>query len=96
MASPPQPLLFLVGQPVCFRRMSPQEDLVATLSGIDVLLRQRQELIDRLVGRHKELSRRHEIGALVDFSKQIDAIMKCVLLHRITTHIFKYNLYFHV
>lgn len=67
---PPAPMTVL------FRRMSPQEDLVATLQGIDVLVRQRQELINRLVGRHGQLSRRNEIGELLKFSKDIDDIMK--------------------
>ena len=61
---------------VFYRRMTPSEDLVATLLGIDVLVRQRQELIDRLVGHHQKLARRNEIGALTEFSKEIDRIMK--------------------
>jgi len=64
------------GAPLFYRRMTPQEDLLATLNGIDLLVKQRQELITRLVDHHQNLSRRREIGALVDFSKEIDRIMK--------------------
>ncbi len=53
-----------------------QEDLVATLMGIDSLVRQRQKLIEGLVGKHSQLTRSNEIGKLVQFSKDIDAIMK--------------------
>ena len=62
--------------PVTFRRMTPQEDMLATLLGIDVLVRQRAQLVQQLVGHHGRLARKNEIGALVQFSREIDRIMK--------------------
>ena len=49
---------------------------MATLLGIDVLVKQRQELINQLATHHHGLVRKNEIGKLVDFSKEIDRIMK--------------------
>ena len=59
-----------------FRRMTPQEDLMATLCGIDVLVKEREALIGQLVGHHQRLSRKKEIGRLEDFSAEIDRIMR--------------------
>ncbi|TRY76532.1 hypothetical protein TCAL_17023 [Tigriopus californicus] len=59
-----------------YRRMTPQEDLMATLLGIDVLVRQRQDMINQLMNHHQRLSRQNEIGSLTNFSKEIDRIMK--------------------
>ena len=70
------PVIVPPPMPIVYRRMSPQEDLMATLLGIDVLVRQRQQLINQLVQHHHKLSRKNEIGSLVDFSKEIDRIMK--------------------
>ncbi len=53
-----------------------QEDLLATLMGIDLLVQQRQRLIEGLVERHGQMTRRNEIGKLAQFSKDIDAIIK--------------------
>ena len=32
----------------CYRRMTPEEDLIATLQGINLLVSQRQELVNQL------------------------------------------------
>ena len=69
---PPAPMMAM---PV-YRRMTPQEDMMATLLGIDVLVRQRAALVQQLVGHHGRLARKNEIGALVQFSREIDRIMK--------------------
>jgi len=62
--------------PVVYRRMTPEEDLMATQQGIDILVKQRSQLVDRLVKHHNKLLRSNEIESLHDFSKQIDAIMR--------------------
>ena len=79
--------LFLVG-PVslnygylpfpCYRRMTPEEDLLATQQGIDLLVKQRQALVDKLVIHHNQLSRTNEKESLLQFSRQIDSIMRYV------------------
>ena len=61
-----------------YRRQTPQEDLLSTLSGIDILVKQRQELVDKLVQHHRKLYRSNEIENLLKFSQQIDSIMRYV------------------
>ena len=56
--------------------MTPQEDLLATLMGIEALVRQRQELVDGLVLHHNALARSKQISDLMQFSKNIDAILR--------------------
>ena len=58
--------------------MSPEEDLLATQQGIDLLVKQRQALVDKLVIHHNQLSRTNEKESLLQFSRQIDSIMRCV------------------
>ena len=58
------------------RALSLASSQMATLLGIDVLVKQRQELINQLAQHHHGLVRKNEIGRLVDFSKEIDRIMK--------------------
>eukprot|EP00095_Tigriopus_kingsejongensis_P002465 maker-scaffold1069_size64751-snap-gene-0.16 protein:Tk02465 transcript:maker-scaffold1069_size64751-snap-gene-0.16-mRNA-1 annotation:"hypothetical protein" len=74
--SSPSQTVIEVQNPTFYRRMTPSEDLMATLLGIDVLVRQRQDLINQLVNHHERLSRKNEIGALTNFSQEIDRIMK--------------------
>jgi len=59
-----------------YRRQTPEEDLLSTLSGIDILVKQRQELVDKLVQHHRKLYRSNEIENLLKFSQQIDSIMR--------------------
>ena len=61
-----------------YRRQTPEEDLLSTLSGIDILVKQRQELVDKLVQHHRKLYRSNEIENLLKFSQQIDSIMRYV------------------
>jgi len=60
----------------CYRRMTPEEDLLATQQGIDLLVKQRQALVDKLVIHHNQLSRTNEKESLLQFSRQIDSIMR--------------------
>ena len=62
----------------CYRRMTPEEDLLATQQGIDLLVKQRQALVDKLVIHHNQLSRTNEKESLLQFSRQIDSIMRYV------------------
>ena len=61
-----------------YRRQTPEEDLLSTLSGIDILVKQRQDLVDKLVQHHRKLYRSNEIENLLKFSQQIDSIMRYV------------------
>jgi hypothetical protein len=70
------PVIVPLPLPIMYRRMTPQEDLMATLLGIDVLVRQRQDIINQLVSHHHGLTRKKEIVKLTDFSKEIDRIMQ--------------------
>ena len=63
---------------VVYRRMSPEEDLIATQQGIDILVKQRSQLVEKLVRHHSNLVRSNEIESLYKFSKQIDSIMRYV------------------
>jgi hypothetical protein len=60
----------------CYRRMTPEEDLLATQQGIDILVKQRQALVDQLVKHHDQLARTNEKESLLQFSRQIDTIMR--------------------
>ena len=60
----------------CYRRMTPEEDLLATQQGIDLLVKQRQTLVDQLVKHHNQLARSNEKESLREFSRQIDTIMR--------------------
>ena len=60
----------------CYRRMTPGEDLLATQQGIDLLVKQRQTLVDQLVKHHNQLARTNEKETLLQFSRQIDTIMR--------------------
>ena len=60
----------------CYRRMTPEEDLIATLQGINLLVRQRQELVNELTGHYRKLQRSNEIDSLLKFSQKIDHIMR--------------------
>jgi len=60
----------------CYRRMTPEEDLLATQQGIDLLVKQRQTLVDQLVKHHNQLTRSNEKESLREFSRQIDTIMR--------------------
>jgi len=60
----------------CYRRMTPEEDLLATQQGIDLLVKQRQTLVDKLVKHHDQLARTNEKESLLQFSRQIDTIMR--------------------
>ena len=60
----------------CYRRMTPEEDLLATQQGIDILVKQRQTLVDQLVKHHNQLTRSNEKESLREFSRQIDTIMR--------------------
>ena len=61
---------------VVYRRMTPEEDLIATQQGIDILVKQRSQLVEKLVRHHSNLVRSNEIESLYKFSKQIDSIMR--------------------
>ena len=74
-SSSPSPSTVLMGN-VMYRRMTPEEDLIATQQGIDILVKQRSELVNQLVHHHNKLLRTNEIESLTQFSKQIDAIMR--------------------
>ena len=63
---------------VVYRRMTPEEDLIATQQGIDILVKQRSQLVEKLVRHHSNLVRSNEIESLHQFSKQIDSIMRYV------------------
>ena len=56
--------------------MTPGEDLLATQQGIDLLVKQRQKLVDQLVKHHNQLARTNEKETLLQFSRQIDTIMR--------------------
>ena len=56
--------------------MTPEEDLLATQQGIDILVKQRQALVDQLVKHHDQLARTNEKEPLLKFSRQIDTIMR--------------------
>ena len=56
--------------------MTPEEDLIATLQGINLLVRQRQELVNELTGHYRKLQRSNEIDSLLKFSQKIDHIMR--------------------
>lgn len=60
----------------CYRRMTPEEDLLATQQGIDLLVKQRQSLVDKLVVHHNQLVRTNEKESLLQFSRQINTIMR--------------------
>jgi len=62
--------------PVVYRRMTPEEDLIATQQGINLLVKQRSDLVNKLVQHHNKLLRSNEIDSLTNFSRQIDAIMR--------------------
>ena len=56
--------------------MTPEEDLLATQQGIDLLVKERQALVDKLVLHHNRLARANQKESLVKFSRQIDTIMR--------------------
>jgi hypothetical protein len=60
----------------CYRRMTPEEDLIATLQGINLLVSQRQQLVNQLTSHYKNLQRTNEIDGLLKFSQKIDSIMR--------------------
>ena len=59
--------------------MTPEEDLLATQQGIDLLVKQRQSLVDKLVVHHNQLARTNEKESLLQFSRQIDTIMRLII-----------------
>ena len=60
----------------CYRRMTPEEDLISTLQGINLLVSQRQELVNQLTNHYRALQRSNEIESLLKFSQKIDSIMR--------------------
>uniref|UniRef100_A0A0K2U864 Uncharacterized protein n=1 Tax=Lepeophtheirus salmonis TaxID=72036 RepID=A0A0K2U864_LEPSM len=65
----PAPSTISVGY---YRRMTPEEDLLATISGIEVLLKQRQQLMQEFATVKK---RNIEINQFSQFSKSMDKVM---------------------
>lgn len=59
-----------------YRRMTPEEDLISTLQGINLLVSQRQELVNQLTKHYRSLQRSNEIESLFKFSQKIDSIMR--------------------
>merc|ERR1712156_740294 len=69
--SPQQPMYYQY-----FRRQTPEEDYLSTQQGIEILVKQRQQLVDQLTKHYRKLYRSNEIENLLKFSQQIDSIMR--------------------
>merc|ERR1712156_523553 len=69
--SPQQPMYYQY-----FRRQTPEEDYLSTQQGIEILVKQRQQLVDQLTKHYRKLYRSNEIESLLKFSQQIDSIMR--------------------
>merc|ERR1719367_2512405 len=59
-----------------YRRQTPEEDYLSTQQGIEILVKQRQQLVDQLTKHYRKLYRSNEIENLLKFSQQIDSIMR--------------------
>merc|ERR1712025_1505379 len=69
--SPQQPMYYQY-----YRRQTPEEDYLSTQQGIEILVKQRQQLVDQLTKHYRKLYRSNEIENLLKFSQQIDSIMR--------------------
>merc|ERR1712117_974604 len=69
--SPQQPMYYQY-----YRRQTPEEDYLSTQQGIEILVKQRQQLVDQLTKHYRKLYRSNEIESLLKFSQQIDSIMR--------------------
>merc|ERR1712025_274923 len=69
--SPQQPMYYQY-----YRRQTPEEDYLSTQQGIDILVKQRQQLVDQLTKHYRKLYRSNEIENFLKFSQQIDSIMR--------------------
>ena len=58
------------------RRQTPEEDYLSTQQGIEILVKQRQELVDQLTKHYRQLHRSNDIEQMLKFSQQIDSIMR--------------------
>ena len=58
------------------RRATPEEDYLSTQQGIEILVKQRQELVDQLTRHYRKLHRSNDIEQMLKFSQQIDSIMR--------------------
>jgi len=58
------------------RRQTPEEDYLSTQQGIEILVKQRQELVDQLTKHYRKLHRSNDIEQMLKFSQQIDSIMR--------------------
>jgi len=59
-----------------YRRQTPEEDYLSTQQGIEILVKQRQQLVDQLTKHYRKLYRSNQIESLLKFSEQIDSIMR--------------------
>merc|ERR1712223_32317 len=69
--SPQQPMYYQY-----YRRQTPEEDYLSTQQVIEILVKQRQQLVDQLTKHYRKLYRSNEIESLLKFSQQIDSIMR--------------------
>merc|ERR1711994_470695 len=69
--SPQQPMYYQY-----YRRQTPEEDYLSTQQGIEILVKQRQQLVDQLTKHYRKLYRSNEIESLLKFSQQIDSIIR--------------------
>merc|ERR1739838_957786 len=69
--SPQQPMYYQY-----YRRQTPEEDYLSTQQGIEILVKQRQQLVDQLTKHYRKLYRSNQIENLLQFSHQLDSIMK--------------------
>merc|ERR1712111_14435 len=58
------------------RRQTPEEDYLSTQQGIEILVKQIQELVDQLTKHYRKLHRSNDIEQMLKFSQQIDSIMR--------------------
>merc|ERR1739838_294503 len=69
--SPQQPMYYQY-----YRRQTPEEDYLSTQQGIEILVKQRQQLVDQLTKHYRKLYRSNQIENLLQFSQQLDSIMR--------------------
>merc|ERR1712087_1105900 len=69
--SPQQPMYYQY-----YRRQTPEEDYLSTQQGIEILVKQRQQLVDQLTKHYRKLYRSNDIESMLTFSQQIDSIMR--------------------
>jgi len=69
--SPQQPMYYQY-----YRRQTPEEDYLSTQQGIEILVKQRQQLVDQLTKHYRKLYRSNDIESMLKFSQQIDSIMR--------------------